>query len=157
MILEQHNKIAFDFDDTLINGVGAAAIQEYILANPHKMYWIVTFRTPREAVTIADELARFSDLTMDMFERIYPCPERTVMDWKLVQQERKAAGLSSPELTYVESLFPEELKFVHWKAYVCSRIGASVLVDDMKRLVYPGCERYKIAYAHPNELSMVTA
>ena len=49
-------------------------------------------------------------------------------------------------------LTPWELYYLHWKGLVCKLKGLEVLIDDRKSEVLLGCEKYGIAYFHPDVL-----
>ena len=50
--------------------------------------------------------------------------------------------------TYLTEIEP----YLHWKGETCKMQGLSVLIDDMRDLVLPGCRRHGIDYLHPDEL-----
>ena len=45
-VLDQHNVIGWDIDQTLINGPNSVFFCAYILAHPEKVHHLITFRPP---------------------------------------------------------------------------------------------------------------
>jgi hypothetical protein len=127
--LDKHQKIGIDFDHTLVNSNKTHLFEEYILANPDKEYWIVTFRNntgfwTREQ-TIFD-LQSHTKLTMDHFEDI-------------VMQVRQ------PDIA-TQSIILDGDESMHWKGLMCYERDITIMIDDMPEWVLPGCERYGIDF-----------
>jgi hypothetical protein len=153
--LAGYKKIAFDLDGTLIDGVASAAIATFIKRHATKSYFIITFRTPSQAVSIPSELIS-AGLSVDLFKQIIPISERLMFDFNEEQQQRRNAGLT-PLITDMphEALFPGEYKLMHWKGFVARKLGATVLVDDLPFLVTLGCKKFGIDFIDPKNLSPV--
>ena len=146
-ILDSHNKIAFDFDDTLVYSDCAKFLHNYILDHPEKKYYIITHRSPSEARSIPNELEKNSPLTKDHFERIIVCPERIKLEFSIDQQMRRSSGLPPIDnQTDIDTMFPGEQKFVNWKGFVAKKLGVSVLVDDLPHLSKQGAERNGVKF-----------
>lgn len=153
--LERHDRIALDLDGTLIDGQTSPLIQDFVRSNPEKKFWIVTFRTPAQVHTVASELANVG-LPIGDFQRVIPMPERYVMEFEEDQRQRRFArlpGLDTPGVTP----FPGEFRYLHWKGYVCKRIGATVLVDDLPRLSQMGCQQFGIELVDARNMTLAKA
>lgn len=152
-LLDQHSHIAFDFDDTLLYGVASSVIHEYIQNNPQKKYSIITHRTPTQATSIPIELKQLSPITIDCFDHVYPCPERTVREFSIDQVDRRRAKLPpATSSTPLDELSVGERKYLFWKGYVCARIGATIFIDDLPSLCEYGCDKYGVDLLLPTDL-----
>lgn len=134
----------------MIDGPSSAELQAFVREHPEKKFWIISFRTPRQLETVDAELRR-SGLKRACFQRIIPMPERLLLAFDEDQLRRRVARLPGIE-SKDAVLFPGEYRVVHWKGYVCHKIGATVLVDDMPEYVLPGCRDYRIEFI--NALTM---
>lgn len=144
--LKRHRKIAFDLDGTLIDGVASREIAEFIRDHPDKTYYIVTFRIPEQCLHLNDELTQVG-LKRSDFREVVPMAKRFVMEFENDRAQRRFAHLPPPKT--VDHMLPGERRYVHWKGFVCSKLGATVLIDDMPELSAPGCKQHNIALEDP--------
>lgn len=155
-ILDRHDAIGWDFDGTLIRHTRSEAMHAYILANPHKKHVIVTFRT-----------FGWQDRVWQHLAEIYPrAPARALFQGVVGIEQEKFFAVESEDdprialhrqhdalRTIDGKIYITEIEpYVHWKGEVCRQRGLSVLVDDMRDLVLPGCRKHGIDYIHPDEL-----
>jgi hypothetical protein len=56
--LSGHQRIALDFDGTLVDGVASVMLAAYVKQHSQKSFSIVTFRTPTQIDTIPTELTQ---------------------------------------------------------------------------------------------------
>lgn len=154
-ILDRHAAIGWDFDGTLIRHARSETMHQWIRANPHKKHVIVTFRT-----------FGWQDRVWQHLADIYPnAPARELFQGVVgIEQERfVAVGPEDHRIalhrqhdalrTIDGQIFITEIEpYVHWKGEACRRHGLSILVDDMRDLVLPGCRKHGIDYLHPDEL-----
>ena len=144
--LTRHRKIAMDLDGTLIDGVAAVALGDFVReCHEHKSFFIVTFRTAEQMQTVQQELAAY-DLSPDFFARIIPMPTRYVLEFDEDQRFRRTARMPRLDQVAPDAQLPGEFKFTHWKGFIVHKLGATVLVDDMPYLVLPGCEKFHITF-----------
>jgi hypothetical protein len=144
--LKRHRKIAFDLDGTLVDGVASREIAEFIRDNPEKTYYIVTFRIPEQCLHLNEELAQVGLKRAD-FQDVVPMSKRFVIEFEDDQAQRRFANLPPPKT--VDHMLPGERRYVHWKGFVCSRLGATALIDDMPEMSAPGCKQHNIALEDP--------
>jgi hypothetical protein len=149
--LANHQKIALDFDGTLIDGVSSLAIAAYVNQHPDKSFYIVTFRTPKQSQTIPTELANVG-LSVQQFSKIIPMSERLVFDFDEDQRFRRNSSLPSMDHVSKDALLPGEYKLVHWKGFIARKLGATVLVDDMPELVTHGCKQFGVEFVDAKQI-----
>lgn len=120
--LDKHDKIGWDFDGTLIEGVNSAFYRQYIVDHPEKTHYIITFRNYIDANTIPAELI---DLKFDfrLIKNIHYNPTG-------------------------ESTCGAEVAM--FKAERCKQLGATILVDDLPEAVEAGCLELGIVYMNAN-------
>jgi FMN phosphatase YigB (HAD superfamily) len=132
-ILDNHKTIAWDIDETLVNGPNSRFFRDYIRSNPDKIHHLVTFRTPRSwAEEALDQLrdhgldpaliTGVSSVPVDLFTAFagrHDCPDHPLLD-----------------------------DFAHWKGMEAARLGCTVLVDDMEDFVIRGCNRHGVTFVH---------
>jgi len=142
-ILSRYRKIALDFDGTLFDGPASEYLQEYVVDNQDKSYGIVTFRDDRASVM--RDLSAMG-LSPNLFATIITMPRKMAIDFEAETTMRRHAGLPLLATVSSDQMFPTEHKYVMWKGFVCMKIGASVLIDDLPWAVKPGCTRFNIDY-----------
>lgn len=132
-ILDNHKTIAWDVDQTLVNGPNSRFFRDYIRSNTDKVHYLVTFRTPRFWAEEALEelrshgldptlIAGVSSVPTDLFEafaRRHEFPDHPLLD-----------------------------DFEHWKGMEAARLGCTLLVDDMEQAVIRGCARHSVTFVH---------
>lgn len=139
-LLDPHQIIAWDMDQTLIGGPNSEFFRAYILAHPEKEHHIVTFRTgPSLTYT---EVALWRD------ECVYELnhegmPHGTIRSISSLPDDLDLFGrvLSSAEADMMMT----------WKGKTAKGLGATVLVDDMQSMVERGCERYGVTFVHAHD------
>jgi hypothetical protein len=140
-LLKQHRKIAWDMDDTLINGPHSKLLRDYIIDHPEQTHHIITFRTgpsldrPRStwAEDALHELVALG-VPEERIAGICGVPEEYYRAW--VQYGRN--GIETPGYR----------EYLGWKAFKAREIGATALVDDREDVVADGCKLYGITFIH---------
>lgn len=154
-ILDRHDAIGWDFDGTLIRHPRSEAMHAWILANPHKRHVIVTFRTFGWQEKVWEHLAEYGLAPQRAaFAGVFGYDETRFAavelesDPRIALHRRHDAIRTIAGKTYLTEIEP----YLHWKGETCKKQGLSVLVDDMRDLVLPGCRKHGIDYLHPDEL-----
>jgi hypothetical protein len=128
-LLDIHDAIAWDVDETLLNGPNSSFFRNYIAASPHERHFLVTFRTPRSwAEDALIELARVG-LNPKHIAGVSSIPDQL---WEAYASRKHA---------YDENLVGQ---FFRWKGMEAARLGCTVLVDDLIDAVILGCTEHKI-------------
>jgi hypothetical protein len=146
-ILEHHNAIGWDFDETLVRHPYSAAMHAYIKTHPEKRHVIVTFRTHGLQNRVFEELALYPDAPgPEAFDAVLNIADEA---WAKFDAHRSARlrGEIGPELTEAETYYLE------WKGATCREHGLTVLVDDMVDRVHEGCKKNGIVYVNPDDLT----
>jgi len=152
--LDKYTRIALDLDQTLIDHPVSLSLHHYVMDHPEKTFSIVTFRTNRDLVNLNRELQAYGLIDKSSFRQIISCPERIWLEFNEDQDMRKRSRLPNPVIDpHVTSLLPGEVKYFNWKAYVCRRIGAQVLVDDLEIIVAKGCHDLGIDFINTHSLN----
>lgn len=153
-ILNKHDILAWDLDETLINGKNSDFFQRYVLFHPEKEHNIVTYRTGKDLDLIFDDLgSHFKGYNSEIFSNIYSVPEQ--MDRDYYNLSIKARQLCDKEFVPDQTFYRkfkidrEEVKEVcnaykEWKPKTCSEIGASILIDDLYKHLKNACELYNV-------------
>jgi len=122
--LYQHQHIALDFDDCLLDGPYSRLLTDYISAHPEKMFSIITnrpSRCERDTVAVANGLILLRDIPQGFqFTHIVLSPD---------------ADLCGDTVD------------AHFKGKAAASIGASILVDDDIGHA-AGCDVYGIIFLH---------
>lgn len=145
-ILETHDRIAWDFDGTLVDGPMSHHFCDFIRANPQKEHHIVTFRDLGMARAIPYELEPYG-LTVAAFKGIHTCPPKywraftmasvNPHNWLAAQRAGTLpASLSDPDIG----------RYLHFKGRKARELGCTVLIDDMADLVVAGCREHGIEF-----------
>lgn len=153
-VLDLHDNIGWDVDETLINGRNSVFWRAYVASHPEKVHHIITFRCKRDAECVYSELEKeyvyplssdkFVDLhylpkyISDSFDKLHPhlidFNHRKCLPTNKVERILKREGLTLEELIDIkESLY-------NWKANKCKELGLTALVDDLEKVVKQGCE-----------------
>lgn len=143
-LLDPHQIIAWDMDQTLVNGPYSEFFRAYIQAHPEKEHHIVTFRT--------GAAQRFAGVDYWHDECHHELDELGIPHGTI----RAVHGI--PDRLYhsyaqQRSFYrPDEVKdFLMWKGKKAHEIGATVLVDDMGAMVIQGCEHYGVAFVDSHD------
>jgi hypothetical protein len=130
-LLDSHHKIAWDMDETLVNGPNSEFFRQYIAAHPEKEHYIVTFRTGD--AWIADIPFELADegLNPDLIKAVSSVPMKIWIERHLSRVHMAVCN--------------------DWKGFEAKRLGCTVLVDDMEASVLPGCEKHGITFIHSIE------
>ncbi len=142
-----YDAIAWDFDGTLIEHPKSALMQAFIISQPQKQHFIVTFRTHGYQKQMFREMR---DLYPDApgpecFADVLNISDKAWEQFTKIETQRLMHKFAGPPT-------PWEEYYVEWKGLICERLKIPVLVDDRRAQVLPGCEKYAIAYLHPDEL-----
>jgi len=132
-VLDNHKTIAWDIDETLINGPNSRFFRDYIRGNPEKAHFLVTFRTPRAWAEEALEQLRAHGLDPALIAGVSSVPV-----------DLFAAFANRHE----EPSHPLLDDFDHWKGMEAARLGCTILVDDMEASVIRGCQRHSVTFIH---------
>lgn len=123
--LDRHDIIAVDFDGTLVDNPGSIHLWKYIRDNhERKQFHIVTFRFKHDAdhcLPILNLLSKRTGIapTAEMFRSV---------EYRPVLNESDS----------YDNL-PQE-----FKALVCKRIGATVIIDDLVDVIGEHCDRHGV-------------
>ena len=152
-VLDQHQVIAWDMDQTLIGGPNSNFFRAYIKAHPEKRHHVVTFRDRRWAMEIWQELTNCGDFrAKDAIKSVESCPE-IIHNCYMVEfrtPQFREPFIASLKLTR-DQFNAHVQAFAYWKGLRASHIGATLLVDDMPEWCLPGCEAHGIAFLNALE------
>lgn len=145
-ILEKHDRIAWDFDGTLVDGPMSAHFCDFIRLNPQKEHHIVTFRDLGMARTIPVEIEAYG-LTVDAFKGIHTCPPKYWRAFTIarVNPHNWLAAHASGQLP-ASLADPDIGRYLFFKGRKAKELGCTVLVDDMADLVAAGCRHHGIEF-----------
>ena len=151
-VLDMHDTIGWDMDQTLIKGPNSKFFRDYVIAHPDKTHRIITFRNKSWADDIFDELdAQGFVNSKQHFVSIENCPENWHDYYMIATLPHHAALrkhlLDTQQVTqeYLDECVHEFLRF---KGKRCKETGCTVLVDDLPRWVMPGVNENGIAFVH---------
>jgi hypothetical protein len=131
--LDPHAVIAWDMDETLVNGPNSAFFRAYILAHPEKTHIIVTFRTPRAwAEESLDEL-EVHGVPRDRIAAVHNVADEVY--WAFSTRTRGG----DPE---------KAASYLTYKAITAKAHGATILVDDKHEHVADGCATHGVTFLH---------
>lgn len=132
-LLDDHAVIAWDMDETLVNGPNSDFFRRYILAHPEKTHVVITFRTPRPwAQDVYRELEPYG-ITREHITAVHNVPD----DLYHAYAQRRT--------------FPQPEKVAAYYAYKgmqAKAIGATVLVDDNVAHTEQGCRTHGVVFVH---------
>jgi len=154
-MFENHQRIAIDLDDTLLNGPASKFLVDYVNDHPEKEFFIVTHRTPAESRSVPMELKNIG-LNINQFEKLMPTTELMRIRFRLDRNDREKNKLPSiyTDNVSTDEMSKNELNFVYWKGYVCKRLGITLIIDDATPIVKPGADRYHIEYINPYDIKL---
>lgn len=152
-ILQPFNKIAFDFDDTLVGSKNSKLLWDFINDNPEKTYFIITHRTAEQARTIPQELSRDTTIRFEQFSDLYTLPNRLAIEFEHDSRIRRLSKLPPLETVPEDALMPGEYKYLNWKGFAAMKAGASVLIDDLPALSRLGCRKHHVILINTRSLS----
>ena len=151
-ILDLHDTIGWDMDQTLIKGPNSEFFRDYIVAHPEKTHRIITFRNKSWADTAYDELESYGLVgARSLISSIENCPE-TWHDYYMINTHphyswEKIDMLKRGLVT--QDLLDECVhNFLRFKGARCKEVGCTVLVDDMPQWVMPGVNENGITFVH---------
>lgn len=147
-LLRDYKRIAFDFDETLIDHDLSERFWKYISDNPlGQEFHIVTFRSGGMENRVWDDLRyRGSKLTEEHFKGFHHCPHELWREFHYGGDE-----IMTPGGIFLPSNNPDH-PYLCWKGAICADHGLEVLIDDMPSMVLAGCKKYRIDYIHPDDL-----
>jgi hypothetical protein len=150
-ILDEHDSIAWDIDGTLLyvddnmkirEAAHSAYFRQYIIDNPQKKHYIVTFRDPAWAGRVFTELESLGmEDARSHFEDVHACPVELHDAWQLRSASPATVthyGFTHAEVAHAVSNFPL------WKGMASNALGATILVDDMPTWVEQGCAKHNV-------------
>lgn len=154
-ILNSHNNIGVDIDETLI-GANPRKIKlwKFIENNPNKKYWLITFRTGAFLDQAYSDIENETGgrLTRNTFQGIYGIPSDLSIAFHRVDPFIRFRKSNPKKWERIHSYIPnfDELVKQHdlsqeWKGKKCSELGCTILIDDNIKAVLPGCEKYNVA------------
>lgn len=155
-ILDQHDAIAWDMDDTLIGGINSDLFRAYIAQTPHKRHHVVTFRNKIRASTVWAELNACGLNTKKLIRSVESCPEvfaasHALLHYKAGAEERRVLNNLTPDVPreeWLDFLKENAMRFIEWKAERANTLGCTIIIDDLDHLVLPGCQKYDVAFFH---------
>lgn len=151
-VLDLHDNIGWDMDQTLIKGPNSEFFRNYIMAHPEKTHRIITFRDESWASRAYAELEGYGLIgARELILSIENCPENwhdffMIATLPHYSEERKMY-LDSGRITQ-EFLDDCVHNFLRFKGSRCKEVGCTVLVDDLPRWVMPGVNENGIAFVH---------
>lgn len=134
-ILDQHEIIAWDMDETLVNGHNSAFFRAYIRANPRKRHHIITFRTPRAWAEQSLLELEVYGVPPRLIEAVHSVPDELYEAFS----EHRVSCASIEEIGRSPDTPAKVRQYLAFKALTAKRIGATLLVDDMAALVEADC------------------
>lgn len=153
-ILNSHDIVALDIDDTLVAGPKSLELQDWVSKNHDKKeIHLVTFRTGFNFQQV-DGTLRWYNVPKEWFKGIHGIPQnvselyymaRNVKDL-LRDRPAKADRVLNYHKLDLDQVDKLILDAKLWKGKKCKEIGATVLVDDLEYMVLPGCEHYGIQF-----------
>lgn len=165
-ILDKHDIIFWDFDETLVNGVNSELYQNYIKDNSHKTHYIITFRTKYQSLPIYDILNMDKVIGKENINGLFSAPESIYMSKMMLpelfqQLDHKKKNLKNEisdnliryNISWEE--FYEAYDIIcRWKPTICSKYGKTILVDDLDYMVEDDCNRLGIEYLNSSKKSI---
>ena len=153
-ILNFHNRIGVDIDETLIgSNQRKVKLWSFIENNPNKKYWLITFRTGVFLDQSYDDIETESGgrITRDMFEGLYGIPPELSIAYHRVEPFIRFRKSNPKKWERIHNHIPNFDDLVRkydlsreWKGQKCKELGCTVLIDDNISSVLPGCEKYNI-------------
>lgn len=139
-MLDGHETIGWDFDETLILHQKSSAMHEYILAHPEKTHYIVTFRSHGLLRILWPNLREYpSAPPKSAFAGVLSIPPEMWSRYTLIEH---SAADDHPDI----------VNYVEWKGKTCVQHGITVLVDDDVKRTLEGCTKHGIMHVHPDNL-----
>ena len=111
--LDKFGRIGWDLDETLIGHFNSPNIQEYILDNPKKKHFIITFRTHQWVARIWDDIAAdsYDVLNKTHFAGVFNMSNQAWEDYQ------KVAFLKKHKMKFGPA--PAEIYYKEWKGLIC--------------------------------------
>jgi FMN phosphatase YigB (HAD superfamily) len=140
-----YKAIAWDFDGTLIDHPKSPLMHEFIISHPERHHIILTFRSHGLQRTLFRDMQRkYPDApTARSFAGTYNISDHAWEKFNEAMQRRMFDLLDGPPT-------PWEEYYLEWKGMMCHSLDLPVLIDDKVEHVLRGCEKYGIAYLHPD-------
>lgn len=150
--LDSHDKIAWDMDGTLIDGRNSDAFRQYIVSNPHKTHYIITFRDANWATKIYSELEACGMIDPETYiDGIFTCP----VDWHYYHNVNQNPRMAKVKQQYLETnrVTQEQLdmysaQFCQYKGAMAAELGCTVMIDDIEDWVEQGCIDNGVTFLH---------
>ena len=144
LFLSKQSKIAWDFDETLVDGKASDVCQQFIKDTPNIEHYILTARSDDWLVnSIFPELARYpAKLTRANFAEVLTSDHEKHEEFRQARHLRKIGKLTGP-------LIPIEIYEYTIKGKRCRELGIPVLVDNDIPRSKPGCDKYNIRLIDP--------
>ena len=147
--LDKYQHIGIDFDGTLIDSSKSYIIAKYILNNPNKKYYIITFRTHGMERNIIKDLLQFYGASLgnninNYITNVFTLPYKDYEDYTVSKVNTR---LSKEEIVKMQ------YNYLHFKGKICSENNIEVLIDDLPNDVIQGCNLYNIDYVDVFDIS----
>jgi len=150
--LHNHEKIAIDFDDTLVGHRNSPLLWKFIRDNHLvKEFHIITFRSGNwadEGVLIEEMIHESNQTVLPyMINSISFCNDGLYENFSLIQTSRKQTDTMVPTI-----ILPEETNFYDWKAIRSKELGCTIIVDDRPNWVENGCKKHGVMFVDTADL-----
>lgn len=146
-MLGQYKSIAWDVDETLVNGAASVVCLMFIIAHPEIDHYIITARSSNyEVSAILPQIESYGlGVTRKNFKQIITSDHQKHTAFQIARQYRREGKLTGP-------LTPIEIYEYTIKGKVCHDLGIPVLVDDNILRSKMGTDKYNIKIIDPREL-----
>lgn len=159
-VLDQHTAIAWDMDDTLINGPQSWFWRRWIQSNhANRKFCILTYRTAH-IDSVWQELEQCTDpVSPEWFQSVIAIPKILWSEWSsfpsLLREIDTEEKMTPILIDYVRSKYSYlNIRYMievnravrSWKAVECKQRGYSLLVEDREQFCKPYCDLLKIKF-----------
>lgn len=156
-ILDNHNVIFWDFDETLWNGVNSEFYQRYVKNNPHKYHYIITFRTKNQAASLWKELEEDGIIDKSNINGLFYAPDSLYIQKQFFPEVLQGINHKTVKKDDIDDIllkynitwekFYEANDIIHrWKPSICKTVGGTILIDDLSHIVKDDCDKLDIEY-----------
>ncbi len=150
--LEKHNVIAWDMDGTLVDGKYSAHWRRFLSLTPDRTHYVLTFRTGKSRIAgkpddatwagdVYDELASYG-ISPKLIRGVFGIPSEIFAYYGNDPRYRH----DDVHAEDVQKFLLGHQELVEWKGKKANELGATVLIDDMEKMVLPGCQRYGVEF-----------
>jgi hypothetical protein len=147
-ILDKHEKIGWDIDKTLFQGPHSDFFINYINSTPNKVHHIITFRDRAWANRAWGEL-REAGLNTSLIKSIQSLPQGVHDTHAMRSRHPEACDVYMTQNNMEEEEFHALAdQYAFWKGERAMILGCTLLVDDLRESVLPGCQLHGIEFLH---------